>query len=176
MTTHVKARCLKYICQRPPIQACLSWVRTWSTCCRIIFVIILLRFQMSSGSSKMSVLHFVTYHQHATLQMPRQRWCVTRRLRAKPKRKPTIPAVLHAVPLLLPPSLSLSLSLASLATTIVVFSKPSKVCHDSGSDSDSGSGSGSPLWGKSSCLWLPALVCHTIVSSVFLIVSHGPQC
>ena len=112
MTTHVKARCLKYICQRPPIQACLSWVRTWSTCCRIIFVIILLRFQMSSGSSKMSVLHFVTYHQHATLQMPRQRWCVTRRLRAKPKRKPTIPAVLHAVPLLLPPSLSLSLSLS----------------------------------------------------------------
>ena len=110
MTTHVKARCLKYICQRPPIQACLSWVRTWSTCCRIIFVIILLRFQMSSGSSKMSVLHFVTYHQHATLQMPRQRWCVTRRLRAKPKRKPTIPAVLHAVPLLLHPSLSHSLS------------------------------------------------------------------
>ena len=72
--------------------------------------------------------------------------------------------------------LSFSLSLASLATTIVVFSKPSKVCHDSGSDSDSGSGSGSPLWGKSSCLWLPALVCHRIVSSVFLIVSHGPQC
>ena len=85
MTTHVKARCLKYICQRPPIQACLSWVRTWSTCCRIIFVIILLRFQMSSGSSKMSVLHFVTYHQHATLQMPRQRWCVcvTRRTLGK---------------------------------------------------------------------------------------------